>query len=52
MRAVASPVQFDEEPLGPVPRAPAHGAHTDEALLALGYSWDEIIEMKAAGAAL
>jgi crotonobetainyl-CoA:carnitine CoA-transferase CaiB-like acyl-CoA transferase len=52
LRAVASPAQFDEKPLGPVPRAPHHGAHTDETLLGLGYSWDEIIEMKAAGAVL
>jgi crotonobetainyl-CoA:carnitine CoA-transferase CaiB-like acyl-CoA transferase len=52
MRAVASPVQYDGQPLGPVPRAPEHGQHTDEVLLAAGYSWDEIIAMKSAGAVL
>jgi crotonobetainyl-CoA:carnitine CoA-transferase CaiB-like acyl-CoA transferase len=52
MRAVASPVQFDEQPLGPVPRAPAHGADTDDTLLAAGYSLDEIVQMKLSGAVL
>jgi crotonobetainyl-CoA:carnitine CoA-transferase CaiB-like acyl-CoA transferase len=52
LQAIASPVQFDEKALGPVPRAPEHGAHTDESLLTVGYSWDEIIAMKVAGAVL
>lgn len=38
-------VQFDEQPAN-VRRAPEHGAHTDEVLLALGYDWDRIIELK------
>jgi crotonobetainyl-CoA:carnitine CoA-transferase CaiB-like acyl-CoA transferase len=50
MRAVASPVQFDALPLGPVRRAPAHGADTDETLMDAGYSRDEIVEMKVSGA--
>jgi crotonobetainyl-CoA:carnitine CoA-transferase CaiB-like acyl-CoA transferase len=52
LQAVASPVQFDEQPLGPVPRAPEYGAHTDNTLLDAGYPWDEIIAMKVAGATL
>ncbi|HVM64436.1 MAG TPA: CoA transferase [Acidimicrobiales bacterium] len=42
------PVQFDEQP--PVARrAPEHGEHTEEVLLELGYSWDEINAMQSAG---
>ena len=33
-------------------RAPDHGEHTDEVLLELGLSYDEIIEHKIAGAVL
>lgn len=43
---VTSPVQFDETPAKPV-RAPEHGEHTESALLALGFSWDEISNFKA-----
>jgi crotonobetainyl-CoA:carnitine CoA-transferase CaiB-like acyl-CoA transferase len=42
------PVQFDERP--PVPRrAPEHGEHTEEVLLELGYSWEQINAMQSAG---
>lgn len=50
-RTPSGPVQFDEAP-PPLRRAPAHGADTDEVLAELGYSWDEIIELKIAGAVL
>jgi crotonobetainyl-CoA:carnitine CoA-transferase CaiB-like acyl-CoA transferase len=45
---VASPVQFDGAPtdLGP---APDLGQHTDEVLLDLGLTWDELIAHKLAG---
>jgi crotonobetainyl-CoA:carnitine CoA-transferase CaiB-like acyl-CoA transferase len=44
-----APALFDGE--APVPtRAPAHAAHTDEVLEHLGYSWDEIVELKVSGA--
>jgi crotonobetainyl-CoA:carnitine CoA-transferase CaiB-like acyl-CoA transferase len=48
---VANPVQFDETPpeLG---RAPEHGQHTEEVLLELGLTWDEIIAHKESGAIL
>jgi len=50
-KLVASPVEFDEtQPdLGP---SPEHGQHTEEVLLELGLSWDDIIAHKASGAIL
>lgn len=51
-RGVASPVQFDNRPLGPVKAAPAHGQHTEEILLELGHSWDDIAALKERGAIL
>lgn len=40
-----SPVQFDETPLA-LGGAPAHGEHTDLLLAELGYSEEEIIDLK------
>jgi crotonobetainyl-CoA:carnitine CoA-transferase CaiB-like acyl-CoA transferase len=42
-------VQFDEQPAA-VRRAPELGEHTDEVLASVGYSWDEIVDMKVSGA--
>jgi len=47
----ANPVQFDETPASVGP-APDHGEHTDEVLLELGLTYDEIIEHKVSGAVL
>jgi crotonobetainyl-CoA:carnitine CoA-transferase CaiB-like acyl-CoA transferase len=47
----ASPVQFDEVPLALTP-GPGHGEHTEQVLLDLGKTWDEILELKVAGAIL
>jgi crotonobetainyl-CoA:carnitine CoA-transferase CaiB-like acyl-CoA transferase len=42
------PVQIDEQ--GPeLRRAPEPGEHTEELLVELGYSWDEIAELQAGG---
>lgn len=50
-RLVASPVQFDGEAPA-LRRGPEMGEHTDEVLLELGLSWDELLEAKASGAVL
>ncbi len=48
---VASPAQFDEEPVT-VERAPEHGEHTEAVLLDLGYDWEQLAAMKDSGAIL
>ena len=48
---VASPAQFDGVP-PQVGRAPEHGQHTEEVLLELGRSWEEIVELKERNAIL
>jgi crotonobetainyl-CoA:carnitine CoA-transferase CaiB-like acyl-CoA transferase len=48
---VGPPIEFDGSPTTPV-RAPEHGEHTDEVLLELGLSWDDIINHKISGAVL
>jgi crotonobetainyl-CoA:carnitine CoA-transferase CaiB-like acyl-CoA transferase len=47
---VSSPVQFDGVPLTVKAPAPVAGQHTEEVLLELGYSWDQIAELKDQGA--
>jgi crotonobetainyl-CoA:carnitine CoA-transferase CaiB-like acyl-CoA transferase len=51
IQLVASPAQFDEEPVG-MTRAPEHGEHTELILMDLGYDWDQIAAMKESGAVL
>jgi crotonobetainyl-CoA:carnitine CoA-transferase CaiB-like acyl-CoA transferase len=48
---VASPVQVDGAPLT-LTRAPDHGEQTEEVLLELGRTWEEIAALKASGAVL
>jgi crotonobetainyl-CoA:carnitine CoA-transferase CaiB-like acyl-CoA transferase len=47
----SSPFQYGEQP-APFSVMPRHGEHTDEVLLSLGFTWDEIIEMKLGGGVL
>jgi crotonobetainyl-CoA:carnitine CoA-transferase CaiB-like acyl-CoA transferase len=48
---VANPVQFDETP-PELRRAPEHGQHTEEVLLELGLSWQDLAGHKESGAIL
>jgi crotonobetainyl-CoA:carnitine CoA-transferase CaiB-like acyl-CoA transferase len=49
---VGAPVEFDEDYEYELQPAPEHGANTEEILLELGKSWEEIIELKSRGAVL
>jgi crotonobetainyl-CoA:carnitine CoA-transferase CaiB-like acyl-CoA transferase len=46
---VRNPVHFDDQPPELHP-APGAWAHTEEVLLELGHSWDDIIALKDVGA--
>jgi crotonobetainyl-CoA:carnitine CoA-transferase CaiB-like acyl-CoA transferase len=43
------PVQFDGAPAA-LGRAPEHGEHTETVMLELGYTWEQIAQLKDAGA--
>jgi len=48
-RTVGFPVRFSRTPAR-IPRAaPQFGQHTEEVLQELGYSWDDIAEMRGEG---
>jgi len=51
-RTPASPVRFHGAPSEPRGAAPTLGQHTDEVLLAAGYSLDEVARLRSAGAAV
>ena len=46
---IASPVQFDETPPALRP-APDCGQHTEEVLLSLGLTWEQLAALKDGGA--
>jgi crotonobetainyl-CoA:carnitine CoA-transferase CaiB-like acyl-CoA transferase len=47
---VAAPVAFSATPARPSSVAPELGQHTEEVLLDLGYTWDDIARLQASGA--
>jgi crotonobetainyl-CoA:carnitine CoA-transferase CaiB-like acyl-CoA transferase len=47
---VGFPWRFSETPADVAPAAPELGQHTEEILLSLGYTWEQIGELRAAGA--
>lgn len=52
IKLVASPVKFSETPATIRSTAPELGQHTEEVLLELGYSWDDITKFKEEGVIL
>jgi crotonobetainyl-CoA:carnitine CoA-transferase CaiB-like acyl-CoA transferase len=48
-RMLATPVDFGDHRPTAVRPAPEPGQHTEELLIELGYDWDAIVELKAAG---
>lgn len=47
---VSSPVEFSATPASPEPTAPELGQHTEEVLLELGFSWEDMASLGDAGA--
>lgn len=50
VRQVGVPVKLSRTPGAPRSTAPEHGQHTEEVLLAAGYSWEEITQLRERGA--
>ncbi|NDJ87956.1 CoA transferase [Mycolicibacter senuensis] len=50
LAVVANPVRFDETAANPRGAAPAHGQHTEEVLLGVGFDWDDLARLKEGGA--
>ena len=52
MKVVATPVKFCQNPASVRAPAPEVGQHTEEVLLDLGYSWEDIVPLKEQGVIL
>jgi crotonobetainyl-CoA:carnitine CoA-transferase CaiB-like acyl-CoA transferase len=46
IRVVGSPIRMSATPTGPRAPAPELGQHTEDILLGLGYTWDDIARLK------
>ena len=44
-----TPIKFSESQVGARKAAPEAGQHTEEVLLEMGYSWEDIDELRTAG---
>jgi len=49
IKAVGSPINLSETPAAPADWAPELGQHTEEVLLAAGYTWEELVRLREAG---
>jgi crotonobetainyl-CoA:carnitine CoA-transferase CaiB-like acyl-CoA transferase len=47
---VGSPIRLSDTPAAPSTLAPELGEHTEEVLLEIGYSWDDIERLRSGGA--
>jgi len=52
MKLVTTPINFHQNPASIRTHAPEIGQHTEETLLGLDYSWDNIVELKEQGVIL
>ena len=52
MKVISSPVKFNRNPASIRTPAPELGQHTEEVLLELGYSWNDISKLKKQGVIL
>jgi crotonobetainyl-CoA:carnitine CoA-transferase CaiB-like acyl-CoA transferase len=50
VRMAGTGIAIDGEPVRITRLAPAHGEHTEDVLLEAGYSWDDIVSLRAEGA--
>ena len=48
-KAVGNPISLSETPAQPADWAPELGQHTEEVLLAAGYSWEDIERLREGG---
>ena len=49
MRIINTPYKFSKTPVGVRGAAPVLGQHTEEVLLEIGYTWEEMVELKEKG---
>lgn len=46
VKLITAPGRFSKVPVGPRTAAPELGQHTEEVLLEIGYTWDDIVRLK------